>query len=440
MGAGGKQFMKLDPSGSILFNKAAEPGSSTASINAETGDSSFNSIKTGNISSNGTLSFNKPNDPTFITAEINSENGSSYFLHTLDKAYVYITWQSTDRAILNVEGVIHTKDMLVFNRLDVGVYPYDGPSESATPDWGGTFFINGSNGINTDPIYFQRFNPGPDRSTLKLVIGDNSQLPYVPGEYGVRTTSGDAFVIGATNYPGDDFIQRFTFTSNGKLGIGTDAPQAELDIKNATNDAKFCLNGLCVTSLAPAAVAAIPGPQGEAGPQGPAGATGPQGPAGPSTADSLPACAANQAVTKQNGTVRCMDVMSPTSLGAQVAMRAVFFDARTYNASVSDANYTPNKNGSWEDYNWIIHQWVATMPYETDRAAWRAKCLVNGGQIPDYNADPIGFEYCGRAVCAAITGKWPFMARLQDACNEGSGSPGCNYGRFHLSFACLSAM
>jgi hypothetical protein len=43
----------------------------------------------------------------------------------------------------------------------------------------------------------------------------------------------------------------------GNVGIGTTAPQGNLDVENSTGTAKSCLNGVCTNHLAPAMTEAL---------------------------------------------------------------------------------------------------------------------------------------------------------------------------------------
>lgn len=116
-------------------------------------------------------------------------------------------------------------------------------------EFGPTLSIGGATTNNTDPIYFQRYNENYDTTSLRLVIGDNSGQPYVPGGPGTLG-DGDAFIIGALNSADGSYgwVPHFTFTSEGKVGIGTTAPQGTLDVKNPAGNASICLNGQCVST------------------------------------------------------------------------------------------------------------------------------------------------------------------------------------------------
>jgi hypothetical protein len=98
--------------------------------------------------------------------------------------------------------------------------------------------FSGSTGPNSDDIYFQRKNDLSDVSELQLVIGDNAVSPFNP-----TTGYGDAFVIGAVessqNY---QWYPRFTFTGEGKLGIGTTNPSQKLEVVGVEGDDGFIYN------------------------------------------------------------------------------------------------------------------------------------------------------------------------------------------------------
>ncbi len=109
------------------------------------------------------------------------------------------------------------------------MYPYGNSWSNYQPETGPALHFSARTGFNTDDIYFQRYNRTHDNSVLHLVLGDNALSPFVNGT--PAQNIGDAFVIGAYDYttPGI-WYPRFTFTSNGQLGIGTQAPQATLDV------------------------------------------------------------------------------------------------------------------------------------------------------------------------------------------------------------------
>lgn len=69
-----------------------------------------------------------------------------------------------------------------------------------------------------------RVNDGHDKTTLRMIVGNNSDdtLPH----------SLDRFQIGtAGNEVTNTFTPGFTFITNGRLGIKTETPDAELDIR-----------------------------------------------------------------------------------------------------------------------------------------------------------------------------------------------------------------
>ena len=69
---------------------------------------------------------------------------------------------------------------------------------------------------------------------------------------------------------------RLHIEHDGKIGIGTTAPQGKLDVAGSV-----AINGTTIINASGNWVGSPTGLQGPAGPQGPTGATGPQGPAGP---------------------------------------------------------------------------------------------------------------------------------------------------------------
>lgn len=105
--------------------------------------------------------------------------------------------------------------------------------------------------------------------------------------------------------------------------------------------------------------------------------------------------------------------------------------------------------GQWNEYNAVLEAGISAVinpgTYNGDlalmeqaRNMWRSECYINGsGQLPTPSDDVTG-EYCGRFVCYAESGVWPFMARVGDRCNEGSGNT-CNWNHFFQNWACLSA-
>lgn len=64
---------------------------------------------------------------------------------------------------------------------------------------------------NTDGIWFSRFNNGPDATEFRLNLGDDG-------------STGDKFVIGYEFYETGAWTPKFTFMSDGRLGIGTTNP------------------------------------------------------------------------------------------------------------------------------------------------------------------------------------------------------------------------
>jgi hypothetical protein len=84
--------------------------------------------------------------------------------------------------------------------------------------------------MNTDDVFFQRANIGNNISELHLVLGDDSNgaYPSIPG---------DSFMIGALDSANNSiWMPRFTFTGDGRLGVGTTTPAAKLDVNG---DAKI---------------------------------------------------------------------------------------------------------------------------------------------------------------------------------------------------------
>lgn len=94
---------------------------------------------------------------------------------------------------------------------------------------------------------------------------------------------------------------------------------------------------------------------------------------------------------------------------------------------------------NYHEYNAIINKWISTMTVATpqEKLTWQTACLTPNGQI-NTSTPPLMWEYCMRPICAHETGKWPFMARATDYCNEGNGSVACNNGRFVIIASCLT--
>jgi hypothetical protein len=110
--------------------------------------------------------------------------------------------------------------------------PNSGVSNGA-PEIGPALHLSSSAGTNTDDFYFQRNDIAWDQSVLRLVMGDNATSPFSPAPNGAAI--GDAFQIGALDANSAAWTPRFTFTSNGLLGIGTTAPQYNLDVNGTAN-------------------------------------------------------------------------------------------------------------------------------------------------------------------------------------------------------------
>ncbi len=135
---------------------------------------------------------------------------------------------------LSVAGNVHFKGPLEVGTEGNGSFLQVGASEFSP-----ALLIGGATTNNTDPIYFQRYNENSDTSSLRLVIGDNYGQQYVPGAAG---TAGDAFIIGSLNSSDSSygFVPNFTFTSDGKLGIGTKTPGSLLSVGS---NSEFQVNG-----------------------------------------------------------------------------------------------------------------------------------------------------------------------------------------------------
>lgn len=93
-----------------------------------------------------------------------------------------------------------------------------GPSNLATTDTEGPFLSFG-NRNNTDPLYISRYNELPDRSHLRVSIGDNAG----------NSSNRDAFVVG-TRGSGNVFNEMFRVESSGRVKIGTGGPEAILHV------------------------------------------------------------------------------------------------------------------------------------------------------------------------------------------------------------------
>lgn len=96
----------------------------------------------------------------------------------------------------------------------------------AGSEFGPKLSFGGASTNNADPIYLQRFNEAPAVSSLRLVVGGDAGKPYASGFHG------DAFLIGTLDADNNNlWVPHFVFTSDGKLGIGTVAPQSTLDVQ-----------------------------------------------------------------------------------------------------------------------------------------------------------------------------------------------------------------
>jgi hypothetical protein len=114
------------------------------------------------------------------------------------------------------------------------------PAPGATPEVGPALHFSTSFGVDTDDFYFQRHDIAMNQSVLRLVIGDDASAAFYPTP--APGYIGDAFQIGAIDSGnGWAWTPRFTFTSNGLLGIGTTSPMRHLDIENPQISAEVVL-------------------------------------------------------------------------------------------------------------------------------------------------------------------------------------------------------
>jgi len=73
---------------------------------------------------------------------------------------------------------------------------------------------------NSTPLFMSRYNQGSGKADLRMNIGSSE-------------SNDKRFVIGRTT--SNTWYPKFTFTSNGKLGIGVDNPQYPIDVKGVIN-------------------------------------------------------------------------------------------------------------------------------------------------------------------------------------------------------------
>ncbi len=108
--------------------------------------------------------------------------------------------------------------------------PAGGTAQAA--GWGNALIFSGGPDVwaeswgrdNSDPLWMARYNPGPDQSELRMVIGDDGQ-------------AADRFVIGSMQGQGsgtfsqsENWFPHFTVQANNRVGVGTTNPQAALDV------------------------------------------------------------------------------------------------------------------------------------------------------------------------------------------------------------------
>lgn len=128
---------------------------------------------------------------------------------------------SKDGANLNANN----SNLMVDGNVTVGK---DVPGWAHSPSSGARLLFAGTPG-NSDLLMMYRYNQSRDASDLRLVLGDNP----------IDSATVDRLQIGiahdGTTSAGDDkntnlFNPTFTFLSNGKLGILTQTPKAQLDV------------------------------------------------------------------------------------------------------------------------------------------------------------------------------------------------------------------
>ena len=105
-------------------------------------------------------------------------------------------------------------DLVVGESIPPGPSTFPQLGRSLIFDGGGTGPTFGSN--NSDLMWMARYNAADDQSELRINFGDN---------YGVSpATTGDRFVVGATDLGLNAFVPIFTCNSDARVGIGTQAP------------------------------------------------------------------------------------------------------------------------------------------------------------------------------------------------------------------------
>ena len=123
---------------------------------------------------------------------------------------------------------------------------------TSSPSWGNKLFFSGAlgtaswNSENSDTLSMARYNADNNVTYLRMSLGDDD---------GDGDTNNDGFQIGIASI-GGAYTPQFTFKTDGRFGLGTDAPTAAIDINS---------NGLRIRdSITPAAVS-DPGVVGQIG-------------------------------------------------------------------------------------------------------------------------------------------------------------------------------
>lgn len=133
---------------------------------------------------------------------------------------ITVTWADGNVGIGTTEP--GTK-LAVNGNVRVGIVTDD---DGSTEGYGDFLFFSGGddwpsvNSDNTDPLWIARYNVDPDKSELRINIGDNGN----GGDSG-----GDQLSIGWTDGNGN-WHPRMTVLSTGNVGIGTTGPKSKLHV------------------------------------------------------------------------------------------------------------------------------------------------------------------------------------------------------------------